>query len=1689
MSREKRGVRGAGCGVPWARIARGASKVSSMPIKDPRRTKPRTLHPASRMGSAFALLLLLFLQLRAGEVSADRLDPAAITAFANELATIPRREQGRPGAAFALALIEARLIEAGLAPVRVRTTVSVAMDRGSSLTVGGQEIRLTPHQSNHAATSGSGGQEIRGRLVFAGMGSLTELGGKPITGSIVVLDGASRDGWTNAAGLGARAVVFSGTARMDRWALGVQAVSASLAFPRFVADVDPALDGQPAVLRSTVVWEPRPAWSLMAVVPGRVRTHEAVVLTSGYEGNGAIDGLNPGATRAWGAAALTEIACSLARQPCERTTVVVFNGGRAEMFRGLRQLTAALTCDRDRDGLLDQQQNRVLTLYGHAEAAVQRAALVSAVLERAAGEQGVGIAGLRAGIAAAVGGLDAPAAARLGVDGAAQTVRLLYQVLASEAGDQADPRLERLEPLRARLARRLQLGLGDGEITALKAQIAQAEPDYSAWRTLQQKLDYGKDLDRDEDRLLAQILPTARTLLAHHRQVLDGRSGDFASLASARAALGRINPIHLLALDLSDGNTAFSSVTSGFYVSWSNELGWLHRALVRLAEQAPGSAYDPAPHQLIGESGAWWAESYQHEAGVAGLYLPAVTLATTNDARLKLGSPRDTMAAFRSADFLRQCAGLLPLLRAFIDCPEIADRRAKNLSFQDRWIRAETRTVGAKDGRRPAPFPFNVVMMGPRSDFTGDVRQWETWWGDLAGEAQVPFLPDSAPNIGGRGLPVTIYGHDSAGLITHVLASGGMQRASPDLQFTVQWQVRDLLALVFRAESGRLFNVHDPRLVTSLPPVTPLSATRNAQPNFSHVESADGQNAVFTEPGTSLLVTAAQARSGNRMVLLGADHGHDGGFTGYRSAALPTPTALAAADDLWRLDDRRLALLRRNGIGADSLVTLHAAAERSLDQARAALAGGDLAGATGAAQSSWAYSTRVYPSLLATANDVVQGLVVLLAFAIPFALICERLFLAGATIGRRVAGFSGFFAATFLAFYAFHPAFALATTPAIIFLAFVIIALSGWVIALVYARFEHEMDALRRSSLGAHRADLSRLGTLVATVALGISNMRRRPLRTALTATTVVLMTFILLTFSGFTPSLAIQRIGIDSAPGWRGILVRQNGWTALSERALERTRNRWAGDFAIHPLRWLQPTPAMPKLPVDGPHAASSVSGAVGIAAGDPSGIERALVRGALTAGISTGAGAEPARGLGDGSDGEWLFLPPEVLRRLGTTPGGPVHLRGREFRAGTIDVRVLAGITQLGGELPTPLALDGLDPKQQAAIGRQSALSPDGPSAPESAAFTHLAAGSVAVLRDTELAALGWANTLRGVSLSPRSPAVDVAATAEDMAQQLALTLRVGDAGRTWLLTGTGGLEASGLAGVLVPLVLGGLIIFSTMLNSVAERGREIFIFASLGLAPIHVAALFLVEAGIYAVLGGLGGYLLAQAVAWALGIAAAFGLGVQPDLNYSSFAAVTTILMVMGTVLLSAIHPALVASRAANPGTTDFRLPVPDGDRMDVDFPFTIAARDVRGLLAFLVHHLEIRAEGSTSGYTAGDAALHASDDNQRFAVSARIWLAPFDLGLSQRFSLETAPTDMPAIHAVRIRLDLLSGQRSTWRRANAAFLKDLRLQFLVWRTLTPETMDRYRARGGDEAAQARVDARDALEEVRAAAEMPS
>jgi hypothetical protein len=280
----------------------------------------------------------------------------------------------------------------------------------------------------------------------------------------------------------------------------------------------------------------------------------------------------------------------------------------------------------------------------------------------------------------------------------------------------------------------------------------------------------------------------------------------------------------------------------------------------------------------------------------------------------------------------------------------------------------------------------------------------------------------------------------------------------------------------------------------------------------------------------------------------------------------------------------------------------------------------------------------------------------------------------------------------------------------------------------------------------------------------------------------------------------------------------------------------------------------------------------------------------------------------------------------------------------------------------------------------------------------------------------------------------------------------------------------EASGAGDLLFPILLGGLVIFGTMLGSVADREKEIYTFSSLGLAPPHVASLFFAEAMVYSVLGGLAGYLLAQATLAVLGGLAQYGLVRVPEMNYSSTNAIVTILIVMGTVLVSAIYPAIKASRSANPGILrTWRLPPPEGDTFNITFPFTVSEYDITGVVSFLKEHFENFGDTGLGVFMASNVRLErfpppadAEDGGPGVGLAAELSLAPFDLGVTEGFELWSAPSEIPGIDEVQIRLTRKSGQPKDWRRLNKVLLDDLRRQFLIWRALPPETMETYRHR---------------------------
>ena len=210
-------------------------------------------------------------------------------------------------------------------------------------------------------------------------------------------------------------------------------------------------------------------------------------------------------------------------------------------------------------------------------------------------------------------------------------------------------------------------------------------------------------------------------------------------------------------------------------------------------------------------------------------------------------------------------------------------------------------------------------------------------------------------------------------------------------------------------------------------------------------------------------------------------------------------------------------------------------------------------------------------------------------------------------------------------------------------------------------------------------------------------------------------------------------------------------------------------------------------------------------------------------------------------------------------------------------------------------------------------------------------------------------------------------------------------------------------------------------------------------------------------------MGGYLLGQVVA---GILVRYDLLSGLTLNYSSLSAVTSTLVIMATVILSTIYPARKASQMAVPDVTrKWVIPEPRGDRWEFDFPFTVGGLEVLGLCTFLKDYFASCGEESIGNfYTAGaQFSTSLTGEERAYVVKMNVWLAPYDLGVSQSVVLEAAPMGEYGIYAIRLLIERSSGEVGDWKRLNRQFLNTMRKQFLVWRTVSPEVKEEYRAEG--------------------------
>ena len=770
-------------------------------------------------------------------------------------------------------------------------------------------------------------------------------------------------------------------------------------------------------------------------------------------------------------------------------------------------------------------------------------------------------------------------------------------------------------------------------------------------------------------------------------------------------------------------------------------------------------------------------------------------------------------------------------------------------------------------------------------------------------------------------------------------------------------------------------------------------------------------------------------------------------------------TSAVTAHDLQVLNEGRLDMLRDNRINQESLEILNSTARDLREDAQRQVTADAMHGFLAA---SAAMARRAYIPLVNVIKDLVTAVVLLLLLAMPFAYSLERLLIGTPHIYRQIGWFAVFFVATFIVLYFVNPAFSLAATPIVIFLAFGIIVLSSLVIFIMTRKLQAEIKKMQGLAATVHSADVSRLSTMMAAVHMGISTMRRRPLRTLLTASTVVLLTFTILTFASFGTSWGTRITYEETLTGPARILARHQLWNPIGEGVFNGLRGYLTKEAQVVPRYWISPTATnvkeAEKTDVNFERLVTSANGdyiapvaaAIGL---DRRDIDRqSEIKGLLAGQI-------------DLLEADGIFLTDAVREELHLTVDdigvAKVLLLGYPFTYAGVVTDRLAGFIMLEGSSMLPVDYRSSGGGSVESFTQDEAMATETLSEMpdiESAQFVTYNLHMNVIIGPRMAKLLG--GQIRSITIYPNN-IEDIQDLAQRVARVSELPTYVGDAGGVYRLIFTSLATASGWRDLLIPITLGGLIIFATMLGSISDREREIYTFSSLGLAPPHVASLFFAEASVYAFIGGMGGYLLGQVVARVMGWFAGMGWVSVPAMNYSSTNAIVTILIVMCTVMISTIYPAAKASRSANPGIQrSWQIPKPAGDLYDLIFPFTVSTYDITGVVSFLREHFDNYTDTSLGVFATIKGHIFRQRDNDMLGFTASVALAPFDLGVTQNFALLSKPSEIEGIDEIRILLHRLSGARGDWQRSNRVFINELRKQLLIWRSLSPQVMDRYR-----------------------------
>jgi len=1050
-------------------------------------------------------------------------------------------------------------------------------------------------------------------------------------------------------------------------------------------------------------------------------------------------------------------------------------------------------------------------------------------------------------------------------------------------------------------------------------------------------------------------------------------------------------------------------------------------------------------------------------SAAASFQLPGVTWITDDASRKRVNSPLDR---YDRIDWERVTNQLAPTQR-FMDwlfASEQFDPRVEPVEDKTaQWRHGMGRVVDVSAGETIPRVPrrgFLVTLTGSSGSVDGILRNEFAYTGH-DGSFRIPLLCaevyryEKERNL--QAFRINFLGQ----LVEALTTTESMVSARLTTSFNLGAAVGDQLprAVTFECTEFNGPSFFDARFLEPLTEAKLLDAIRGASPKQSHFSiDQNGQVWGLVERGMRWQLVVRAGASGVRVALLnsipdarGEMPMRDAFGRGYPiNATLDSIPVELSARDFYRLNGWRVKDFQAAGINSDKINEIRDETAASLEEADRAkqIDSGALLHRSGVR--ALASEIRAYRAVTNTGQDIARGAIFLMLILVPFSIAMERLLFAFTRIGYQITAGIAIFAFMTLVLWSFHPAFRISAQPLVIVMAFVILAMSLAVISMVLSRFRAAMREFQSSLAEGSGAQMGRSGLLGSAVFLGIANMRKRKVRTALTGATLVLVTFALLCFSSTSSYVDKKDFRLDGVTAKKSaVMIRRTSFGPIDWKAREEIQTLLGGMPVTAQARaWMVPDRGDTSWrmwalnPQDGEQV--SVGGALGL---PPNEDQLTAIDAVLP---------NWDRFAAEGG----CYIAEEKAQQLGVEPGDTVVVRGYSLTLrGTFDpISLEDEVDLLDGQRILPydyaaMEQDWVNRDSQDAIEQETesatAMQPTGN---EEELF--LTAREVIILPTDLVQEMG--GELRSVAIACGSTQ-----EAADVAHTLMRTIVYpayysNDEGGVNVVVSTP-LIAVPPRSLAVPLVIAALIIFTTMLNSVSERKKEIYVYSSLGLAPMHIGALFVAEALTYGLMGSVFGYIAGQGVATAL---TGTGLMEGITLNYSGTAVIKTMVLVQVVVVLAAVVPAIMAGRIASPSKEmAWRVPDPVDGKIYSTLPFTVSPAAAPGLVAFIYEYLQAHRDGVLGKFDVDDVkVVPETGDENVAALEARIWLAPFDMGVRQKMHLTIKPPD-DGVCEIGVVIEHETGTPKLWWRLNKPYFYELRRQLLGWRKVTPERMQEY------------------------------